>query len=410
MQAGPIVIFVAHFLYLVPHYYLLNALVVGGRRHEEGVLRAAFLQSHVVATLLEMAWSAFHPETLKPTLCAAFTILSCVLHAIQLAFAFQAQSDVYHLTLAVPLQCAATSALIPLSQFGQNFTLRQGRSPARYRMLGWLAGVFLAVLVLLRPEVANLSVAVLSTSVPAGIGAIAIMLDPEPHDHDHEAGTARQAGVKKIDKMQRVSLSQAGAFIGLSCLTGTIGEALIDMATTLAIRRSLLAGEKDMALTNQAAVFASMLLAYVLETRPGGGAEEYGQAFILIWSLCQFFRGAALHLLEVGGASVLLLAAFVFVDKFTGPLGLAALDTALLQILEGGGRELSGSSVPARLLWTVHTATSRVERPLCQLILLTFSWVPVQLLGICLTLTTSAGVMFVLRKKACPPKGPLKQD
>merc|ERR1711957_820606 len=77
---------------------------------------------------------------------------------------------------------------------------------------------------------------------------------------------------------------------------------------------------------------------------------------------------------------------FVFADKFTGPLGQAAIDTALLTLMRQSREAGIGKGwprMPANALWTLRTAAERLERPMCQLLLLRFGagnapvWVPI---------------------------------
>ena len=56
----------------------------------------------------------------------------------------------------------------------------------------------------------------------------------------------------------------------------------------------------------------------------------------------QFFRGLALHWMQSGRVGIILLAVTVFLDKYSGPLGMAALDTTLLNILKYAGAGPSG--------------------------------------------------------------------
>jgi len=186
-----------------------------------------------------------------------------------------------------------------------------------------------------------------------------------------------------------------------------LGESITDMATSLAVRASLQEGRQDLALANQVAVFVSMVMAYWSETRPGGGAGQRAGLFILVWAGCQAFRCCAVHLLAGGRAGVPLLMAFVFMDKYTGPLGAAALDVALLEVLRRGE---GGGAVRSSLLWTARMAVSRLERPLCQLVLLHTEGFPIQAVSAAFTAVTCAGVLASLRGAGGgPPQGAAKK-
>merc|ERR1712039_861954 len=140
-----------------------------------------------------------------------------------------------------------------------------------------------------------------------------------------------------------------------------------------------------------------MSLAYITETRSG---TRGGSLLILAWAGCQFFRGASLHLIEAGGVGIALIGVFAFLDKYTGPLGSSALDKALLQILEFGalrGSDATRYTVPSTILWTSRMVVSKVERPMCQLVLLHTNGVPVERLAWTFTLASTAAVLAVHR-------------
>ena len=89
------------------------------------------------------------------------------------------------------------------------------------------------------------------------------------------------------------------------------------------------------------------------------------------WALNQAFRAALLSYLTPSRAW--LLAIFVLSDKYAGPLGSAALDDALLAELRRG-RELQDAApswgIGSQVLWSLRGAAERLERPVCQIVLL----------------------------------------
>mmetsp|Transcript_109334 Transcript_109334/g.310010 ORF Transcript_109334/g.310010 Transcript_109334/m.310010 type:complete len:153 (-) Transcript_109334:159-617(-) len=100
----------------------------------------------------------------------------------------------------------------------------------------------------------------------------------------------------------------------------------------------------------------------------GPGARR---AFASLWGLCQLCRGLGMR--HLTPERTWLMFTFVFFDKFTGPLGQAAIDTALLALLRrdsGGASPPGWPRMPANAVWTLRTAAERLERPLCQLLLL----------------------------------------
>mmetsp|Transcript_164571 Transcript_164571/g.316053 ORF Transcript_164571/g.316053 Transcript_164571/m.316053 type:complete len:214 (+) Transcript_164571:106-747(+) len=196
---------------------------------------------------------------------------------------------------------------------------------------------------------------------------------------------------------------------------GTIGEALTDMATTLAIRKSLKGGKHDLALTNQLMVLSSMLLAYWSETKPSASSSRKSMFFISLWALCQVFRVLALKYVEEGSIGKVLLGGMVFMDKYSGPLGSAALDMALLRVLTQGDERLRSSTsslirVPGSLLWTLRTAVTRMERPICQLLLLHGAGISVQWLSSIFTAITTTGVFLILARQRGTDQKNMKEE
>eukprot|EP00418_Pyrodinium_bahamense_P057010 CAMPEP_0179168172 /NCGR_PEP_ID=MMETSP0796-20121207/82713_1 /TAXON_ID=73915 /ORGANISM="Pyrodinium bahamense, Strain pbaha01" /LENGTH=124 /DNA_ID=CAMNT_0020870915 /DNA_START=99 /DNA_END=470 /DNA_ORIENTATION=+ len=122
-----------------------------GRKDEEWTFRSSMLQAQVLTVLAEIAWSALHPRTLPPGACALAALLHACLQGLHLTLAFGAPQGGYRYGLALPLQLAALLVLIPVTQVGNNDALQRRISPARYKMLGFLAAVVVAVASLLWP-------------------------------------------------------------------------------------------------------------------------------------------------------------------------------------------------------------------------------------------------------------------
>lgn len=417
-------IFTSHFLYLLPNYYHLNALILMGRAQEEVVMRSSVLQVQVYMIAAELCWSAFGPRRVPGAACAIAAIATAALRGCHLAMAFSAAAGAYTHTLALSLEMAAGLCWIPVAQIGNEYTLQRRMSPARYRILAWLTGVMFAVATLLQSWMGCAWVAVPSVVLPACATAVLLLCTGPDAVASRAAGCAAAPTTAENVKQdasgdaepaegrdilqQRAALPHAAAFVGLGCVVGTTGEALMDMAIALAIRRSLQQGKNDLALTNQCAVFMSMLLAYVSETRSSLAAAAKARIFIASWMACQVFRGTALHFLESGGLGVPVLLLCAFVDKYTGPLGAAALDNALLTVLEFGAHRahLSPRAVPNTLLWTARMVVQKAERPICQLILLHSSGFSVHRVAWLLTLVTTSAVLFICKqgKPRCPSK------
>jgi hypothetical protein len=141
--------------------------------------------------------------------------------------------------------------------------------------------------------------------------------------------------------------------------------------------------------------------------------------FILAWAGCQAIRLFGLQVLQGTSESrhqssdstnqqIFALAGMVFLDKYTGPLGSAALDRALLQILgwAPGSAETNSRKrrahyfwVPRSFLWQLRSVVSKVERSICQLVLLHGTsglGVQPEFLSFLFTAATSSGVLLCL--------------
>lgn len=127
------------------------------------------------------------------------------------------------------------------------------------------------------------------------------------------------------------------------------------------------AGDTSLQLAYNVAVILSMLLGFLSESL--ATTDRARRGFVLVWGACQALRGLGMGLLAP--ERLWLVFVFVFADKFSGPLGQASIDTALLKLISRGsaGSDSKGI-VPANGLWTYRSAVSSLERPMCQLLLL----------------------------------------
>ena len=79
--------------------------------------------------------------------------------------------------------------------------------------------------------------------------------------------TASKASCGASNSVSAVSATAAAGFGVLGLLSGTIGEALTDSATTLALRSDLKAGNSELALANHVTVLSSMSLAFWTQSK-----------------------------------------------------------------------------------------------------------------------------------------------
>lgn len=418
IEAGSFVIFAGQLNYLLPHYYVLNALILTERTDAEWVFRNAVLKAQVAAGLLEIVWVGRRAQGLSLKACSLLAYSAALLEAVQVSLAFLAPAKVYNTTVALLLKCMSLFIQIPLAQVGTAYILRRRMSPARYRILAWLTACLVALIVLLDPRFANWLFALVVVTGPILVTAVVLqMFGKEEHgcsSADSMPPRVNSKGPMQADHMC-TGMMDAGVFVLLGCLSGTIGEALTDMATTLAIRKVLKAGNTDLALTNQLMVLASMVLAYWSETKPSASGHKKAIFFISIWAGCQVFRVSALQHLEEGNIGKVLLGGMVFLDKYTGPLGSAALDVALLAVLTAGdarqrAKTSSRMQVPGSLLWTLRMTVTRMERPICQLLLLHSTGISVQWLSLIFTAITAAGVLLIVAIGMGVPREGSKDD
>ena len=111
---------------------------------------------------------------------------------------------------------------------------------------------------------------------------------------------------------------------------------MLDSAVGLTVRQSLVRGKSELALANQTAVLVSMLLALFSEVvlLKGTNAASRSATYIALWLGVQLLRSGGFGYLTDDFQGALLVWAFVFVDKYTGPLGNAAVETSLLVTLQ----------------------------------------------------------------------------
>lgn len=388
---GPFIIFMGHFAYLLPFYFTLNALILGNRQEAEWIMRSALLKSMVISGVAEIFWSTLCWQVSHRS-CSILTLAAAFLQSLQMFCAFFGPYDALG---AFALQCATQLLMIPVAQIGAQHTLKQGISPARYKIIAWLLSVVLAIVLLLFPSLVCFWLVLPCVVLPYTMLGILLTAPSFPTAKEQPQSTAAAAPSGASTGVSAVSATAAAGFGVLGLLSGTIGEALTDSATTLALRSELKAGNSELALANHVTVLSSMSLAFRTQSKSERSTKKQVLC-MLLWAGCQVFRIAALPYLgkqDTGQSRFVALAAMVFLDKYTGPLGSASLDSALLAVLYHGR---CNRGLPETVLWTMRTAVARMERPICQLIMLHAS-LDVETLSLIFTLVTSVGVLAVLQ-------------
>ena len=376
---GPGLIVLSTFLQLAPKFVVSNSLLVSGRSSSELVLRKALVQALAVSLFFEMVWTAARPQGVTMRWAGGLLLVSTGLSALSTALSFAGQTSYNTPQLAFLLQAVAGCCSAPVSQVTAQWRLTQSRSPAQWRMVGWILSVGFGTVALLQPTMAAAGPTLILTAGPPLLIALALGSSESLRPVHKTAGSV--GGGQTIT----VSGATAAHYVVLAVVLGTNAEAVCDMAVGLRVRESLVQGTKDLALTNNVSVLASQLLALLsdgLMTKLSNGSERRRSfVFLSLWSTCQLMRGACMPLLA--GSSVRaqsLLATFVFFDKYTGPFGQAALDTAAVALLQAkalpklktdGARALMlGLSVPAPFLISLRAASFKYERPMWEMLLL----------------------------------------
>lgn len=413
---GPVVSFATVLNGLSENFVIFPALILSGRKPAELVLRKYGLKARVVAVAVDLLWNFVRPTGIHRAFVAICVSLALLASCLRLALAFDALGDLsldqgldlarlgLGPVIALPdlglvLAVAAQVFLAPARQLGSLDVVARNQSPWRFKMLAWVAVELSATTVLLAPSFgSSFAFVMLVTASPLVLILVTLLLpgsraeDTKEKKQKEKGAGAGPSMAPEEAALQRVPLVPTMGFLAMACGVGTTGEALNDMAVDLSVREALSQGDTTLALAYNGSVLLAMISAYIVETRPFAGtkaaadSEDRGHTdptprrglFILLWAACQVFRTAILPSLKAGASSgptlgtLGLVAFIVLLDKFAGPLGGAAFDTALLSLLSrsrsaGAG---GGWSVPSGLLWTVRTAVERLERPICQLLLL----------------------------------------
>ena len=407
---------------LLPQFYLSSALIVGGYEQPQRIWRQTQLQATLVAIVVEVAWSGLHPTPLKATHAAAALLVATLLNVLHLATIYGQTGLEYTAGLALGLHVARLLLLIPSNQMGNVWTLEAGteRSQARWRIGGWISTVALGLVVLLIPALGRSPGCVIATvSLPSMIMLTVL------YDRDLRQSAGRKDAPDSNAVPARVSVERAMLFLLGACVLGTNGEAMLDSAVGLTVRQSLVRGNNELALANQTAVLASMALALLSEVviMKGSDAASRSCTYVCMWVGVQLLRSGGFGYLTDDFRGALLVWGFVFVDKYTGPLGNAAVETSLLATLKGGkidgSARCTGWSVPGAMLLTVRQVVESSSRPFFELILTPpdnaalsagSHWpIPFEFAVVFLTAGTAAFVLLTMRTTRHASK-PNRQD
>eukprot|EP00927_Polykrikos_kofoidii_P066872 TRINITY_DN62432_c0_g1_i1.p1 TRINITY_DN62432_c0_g1~~TRINITY_DN62432_c0_g1_i1.p1 ORF type:complete len:440 (-),score=43.10 TRINITY_DN62432_c0_g1_i1:22-1260(-) len=392
---GPTVLYGSMVSLLSANFFLFPAMLLTGHKAAENSWRQTGLMVMCVTIMLDLLWANFHPKPVRLILATFAAAVSAGSHIVHLVFAFGLTPWSYSFSVAMVLQVATHLPWILVQQVGTDFVVRTGRSPARFQILAWITIMGLGTLVTLYPSLRNFLTFVLCVaSAPRVVVTIALLLSSLASAAEQNNNTTKDVTASDYHS---VAMPRAAVFALFAC-NGSVGEALNDMATDLKIRTAQSAGDTQLTLAYNAAVTLSMMGGYASETHASGTGAR--RVFGALWCLVQIFRSLGMELLTPDRTWLMFV--FVFCDKFTGPLGQAAIDTALLRLMRRGRDKADGAGWPRmaeNALWTVRTAADRLERPVCQMLLLRSgadnapAW-----LVICFALIATGFVQVVLRE------------
>jgi hypothetical protein len=264
-------------------FYISSALIVAGRDTAATVWRGAFLRTKLAVILVELLWNAWHPAALPVKAVAAALLLSVLANGVNYLGAYgllPADLATFDAPFSFGLHVIAQVAAIPINQLGNVFVLREQKSQARYRMAAWIIALAVSTVVLVQPWSAAAPVTLLLASAPSlliltmlarqhrddenadatvheQVGEPPVAL-PAPEDANN-IGSDAAAADAGFDPSLRVSTPRACVFLVLACVVGSNGEALLDMQTSILVRRALADGNSDQQLANNVAVISSMV-------------------------------------------------------------------------------------------------------------------------------------------------------
>ena len=411
MLDGGLLIAYVQAVRLIPNFCLGNALILTGHDDRRSVWRSAFLRGRFILAAASLCFNCIVRRRISRRVALCFVALSAVVRGVSYACAYgviggEDLGD--YRTIALPLEIAAGLCALPLAQLANEYVLRSEESVARYRICGWLAAVGLGLLVLLFPQTcATPAVAITALLLPSlGLVALLARRSASPSAVASAAVATTTKGVRGAEEKDATTFDVGGAralaLILYSTLIGTNAEALLDMATRSAYVGALRQGHPALAIANQTAVLMAMAAALISELflirrataaakRRGGdggiataarAAMQRAVPYINGWACIQLVRAAGLRYLSAahGGASaVVLMWIFVALDKYSGPLGGAAVESAILRFLRSSsGAETATQQaskvdstfrVRSSLVLATCTVVGSLRRPLAEVLL-----------------------------------------
>lgn len=368
MTVGQLLIVHNMMLVLIPNFFVSPSLLASDNVELfKSVHRPAFLMAAIPGVLINLLWNWLVPQAMPERISGLLLVLSALCSMIARAFVVGYFVGIFEYTLEVSfgLQLTAQLFAIPTVQLGTIYTVCAGpsESQARLRILGWIITVALGLIALFVPIFATGPVTVVVSVIPSLFLAFLLCT---------ASTTAHPAGDSALPTaVGFTSTSTALLFVCYAGLFGTNSEALLDSFIGVLSRSHI-----KLAVWNQAAVFVAMLGAFCAEarlTKMDKTAAERSGIYILAWACAQFLRVFCLS--SIDGESGRLVFGLVLVDKFTGPLGSAAVEVALLSLLSKPRVPKNLNSrhwVPVAFLMVFRLAVEGISRPAAEWLILPF--------------------------------------
>lgn len=329
-------------------------------------MREAGFLGMLVGTVCELVWNFVHPRPLASRWAAVFAVGLAGLQCFHIPLVFGLLPLTNSVTLTAVVVVSVQLCAMLVSQVGTAFVIVSGRSPVQYKVLAMIVATLIGTLVTSGPLWAR-EASFVVTVVTFPLLLLAFTMSVAARTSQVVAGdVVKEENGLPDDGLFDVNFPTALIFLCFSS-NALLGDALNDMGTELKVRETLMAGDTSVSLTHSVAVLVSMCCAFVMGSAFQGQRQEL---FIVLWAFAQLIRGVGLEYVSLERAW--LMAVFVFLDRLVGPVGEAAMDVALLGLLQGG-REKSWPSlprIPATGAWVFKSTVERLQRPLCGMALM----------------------------------------
>jgi hypothetical protein len=265
MRSGPLILFLCGFIVLSENFYLLPALILSGHHEAEATMRAMATRARVMTIVGDLIWNSVMPRGIPLWAVQVSLVIAGTAKACRALLAFGLLPSLripFTPAVAFITSLMAGIFIAPVHQIGIMDVLATGRSPARYRIMSWIAMEVAAMGVLLAPYiVASPPVVLFVTLIPVllvmlrlesdighrlrtgtrnlmpvdviGVAATGAKHESMANQVDQvisSTNSADREGTTTLPKGLHLCTWHGAFFLSLALL-GTSGEALNDVAT-----------------------------------------------------------------------------------------------------------------------------------------------------------------------------------